>query len=68
MKCPKCLEDPCSRCKKNDETGELVERSGKKGKFYGCSHYPACRHTQNQDPRESTPEEPKEQKEPAATS
>jgi DNA topoisomerase-1 len=68
VKCPKCVEDPCSRCKKNDETGELVERSGKKGKFYGCSHYPACRHTQNQDPRESTPEEPKEQKEPAATS
>jgi ssDNA-binding Zn-finger/Zn-ribbon topoisomerase 1 len=30
--------------------GELVERKGKKGLFYGCSHYPACRHTQNENP------------------
>ena len=56
--CPKCIESPCKRCKaekgpdKNKVTpGELIERAGKRGKFYGCSHYPACRHTQNADPR-----------------
>jgi DNA topoisomerase-1 len=54
--CPKCVEQPCKRCKEN-EPGTLVERSGKKGKFYGCNHYPACRHTQNEDPRTPTPEE-----------
>jgi DNA topoisomerase-1 len=51
VECPKCKEDPCKRCKDREETGVLVERSGKKGKFYGCNHYPACRHTQNEDPR-----------------
>lgn len=68
VKCPKCVEDPCSRCEKNSETGELVERSGKKGKFYGCSHYPACRHTQNEDPRDPQPPDKKKEKEPAAAS
>jgi DNA topoisomerase-1 len=29
----------CSRCKK----GTMVERSGKYGKFYGCSKYPKCK-------------------------
>jgi len=51
VRCPKCKEDPCSRCEKEGEVGELVERFGKKGKFFGCSHYPASRHTQNEDPR-----------------
>ena len=36
------------------EPAELIEREGKRGKFYGCSHYPACRHTQNTDPREAS--------------
>ena len=54
--CPKCEEDPCKRCKDREETGELVERSGKKGKFYGCNHYPACRFTSNEDPRKLSPE------------
>ena len=49
--CPKCEEDPCSKCKKTETKSELVERAGKRGKFYGCNHYPACRHTQNEDPR-----------------
>lgn len=31
--CPKC-------------GGSLVERSGKYGKFYGCSNYPNCKFTQ----------------------
>ena len=31
--CPKC-------------GGTLVERSGKYGKFYGCSNYPNCKFTQ----------------------
>lgn len=54
VECPKCLEDPCKRCKDREQAGELVERSGKKGKFYGCNHYPACRHTQNDDPRKTS--------------
>jgi DNA topoisomerase-1 len=49
--CPRCASEPCKRCQEREETGELVERTGRKGKFYGCSHYPACRHTQNEDPR-----------------
>ncbi|MFN2610900.1 MAG: type I DNA topoisomerase [Actinomycetota bacterium] len=51
--CPKCIENPCKRCT-DKQGGELVERSGKKGVFYGCDHYPACRHTQNEDPRKAT--------------
>jgi DNA topoisomerase-1 len=47
VSCPTCLAQPCKKCK-DGEPGELVERSGRKGKFYGCSHYPACRHTQNE--------------------
>lgn len=31
--CPKC------------ETGIMVERTGKYGKFYGCNNYPNCKHT-----------------------
>ncbi|HVF11801.1 MAG TPA: topoisomerase DNA-binding C4 zinc finger domain-containing protein [Actinomycetota bacterium] len=57
VKCPKCTESACKRCKK-DEVGELVERSGKKGVFYGCNHYPACRHTQNEDPNAAAPDAP----------
>ncbi len=30
IKCPKC------------QTGELIERSSKRGKFYGCTAYPNC--------------------------
>ncbi|MGH2706506.1 MAG: type I DNA topoisomerase [Actinomycetota bacterium] len=51
--CPHCLEEPCKKCTDGGKTGELVERSGRRGRFFGCSHYPACRHTQNQDPREA---------------
>lgn len=32
--CPKC-------------GGEMIRRKGKFGEFYGCSNYPACRHTMN---------------------
>lgn len=49
--CPTCTAKPCKRCTEREEAGTLVERTGKKGKFFGCSHYPACRHTQNEDPR-----------------
>jgi DNA topoisomerase I len=56
--CPKCLEEPCSRCKKDSKPGELVERSGKKGKFLGCNHYPACRFTQNEAPKAAPEPEP----------
>jgi len=30
--------------------GELLERSGRRGKFYGCSRYPDCRFTTNHLP------------------
>ena len=33
----KCPEEGC--------TGELVERKGRYGIFYGCSNYPKCKHT-----------------------
>ena len=33
----------CPECKK----GIMVERSGRHGKFFGCSRFPACSHTQN---------------------
>lgn len=41
--CPKCLTE-------GRENGNLVQRSGTKGTFWGCSNYPDCRHTQNEDP------------------
>ena len=53
MPCPKCAAEPCKTCKARHEVGVLIERVGKRGKFYGCGHYPACRHTQNADPREA---------------
>ncbi|MGH2809520.1 MAG: DNA topoisomerase, partial [Actinomycetota bacterium] len=52
--CPKCTAEPCKRCK-GEERGELIERKGKRGVFFGCSHYPACRHTQNEDPASPAP-------------
>lgn len=27
--------------------GDLVERTGRYGKFVGCSGYPACKHSEN---------------------
>lgn len=32
----------CPRC-----NGDLIERKGKNGPFYGCSNYPKCRYTKN---------------------
>lgn len=32
----------CPRC-----NGDLIERHGKNGPFYGCSNYPKCRYTKN---------------------
>lgn len=34
VKCPEC-------------GGQLIERKGKHGIFYGCSNYPKCRYTKN---------------------
>ena len=34
---------PCVKC----ETGTLVARRGKSGVFYGCNHYPLCKHAEN---------------------
>ena len=36
----------CPKCQK----GEVVERSSKRGKFYGCSLYPKCDYTSNYKP------------------
>ena len=39
---PKVLEDrQCPKC-----GGPLVEKSGRSGRFAGCSRYPECRHTE----------------------
>lgn len=34
-KCPKCKD------------GKLIERKGSNGVFYGCSNYPACKHSES---------------------
>ncbi len=36
------IQGVCPRC-----GGELVEREGKYGKFYGCSNFPDCKFTKN---------------------
>ncbi len=33
----------CPKCKR----GQLIERTGKNGKFLGCNSYPQCRYTEN---------------------
>ena len=38
VKCPKC------------ENGEVVERFSRRGKFYGCNHYPKCDFVSNYKP------------------
>ncbi|EOC4998604.1 type I DNA topoisomerase [Campylobacter upsaliensis] len=40
IKCPKC------------ENGEVVERFSRRGKFYGCNHYPKCDFVSNYKPSE----------------
>jgi hypothetical protein len=36
------LNRACPKC-----NGKLTLKTGRYGKFYGCSHYPACRYTKN---------------------
>lgn len=36
------IEKPCPKCKE----GKLMLRTSVYGKFYGCSRYPKCRHTE----------------------
>lgn len=38
-----CEQVHCIRC----ETGKLVPRNGPHGNFYGCTHFPRCRHAEN---------------------
>ncbi|MDL0114617.1 type I DNA topoisomerase [Campylobacter felis] len=45
VKCPKC------------ENGEVVERFSRRGKFYGCNHYPKCDFVSNYKPSEEKCEE-----------
>jgi len=45
---------PCPKCGK----GMLRERKGSKGAFWGCSAYPACKHTQNEAPSEGAENPP----------
>ncbi|MCR2100661.1 type I DNA topoisomerase [Campylobacter upsaliensis] len=40
VKCPKC------------KNGEVVERFSRRGKFYGCNHYPKCDFVSNYKPSE----------------
>ncbi|WP_270980512.1 type I DNA topoisomerase [Campylobacter upsaliensis] len=40
IKCPKCKD------------GEVVERFSRRGKFYGCNHYPKCDFVSNYKPSE----------------
>lgn len=40
VKCPKCKD------------GEMVERFSRRGKFYGCNHYPKCDFVSNYKPSE----------------
>jgi len=37
-------------CPQEGCDGELVERRGRHGKFFGCSNYPRCRYTTGQLP------------------
>lgn len=37
------LQSACPKC-----DGHLTLKSGRYGKFYGCSNYPACRYTENE--------------------
>lgn len=34
------LDTACPKC-----NGKLTVKTGRYGKFYGCSHYPSCRYT-----------------------
>ncbi|MCG7344808.1 NERD domain-containing protein [Sporosarcina sp. ACRSL] len=36
------VQTTCPKC-----DGQLILKSGRYGKFYGCSNYPECRHTEN---------------------
>ena len=42
--CAKCLASPDPA--KRDKPGELVVRLGRFGKFYACSKFPECKHTE----------------------
>ena len=41
FQCPRPPQPPCPVCGR-----EMVERSGKYGKFWGCAGYPECRYTE----------------------
>ncbi len=35
----------CPECAGTDDPGRMVERTGKYGRFMGCSNFPDCTHT-----------------------
>ncbi len=45
-----CPEEGCD--------GELVQRQGRRGKFFGCSNYPRCRHTTSELTRAEGDDQP----------
>ena len=45
---------PCPAC----EGGQLVERRGSKGMFYGCTNYPDCRYTEDPKKGAKVPPQP----------
>ena len=48
---PNLFTGPTERvsCPTNDCGGQLLERSGRYGKFVGCSNFPRCRYSRNND-------------------
>ena len=49
-----CTDEQCPRCKK----GFLSEKTGKFGKFKGCSNYPECSYTKKIDANSSEEKDP----------
>lgn len=37
--------DECPECEGTDDPGQMIQRSGKYGRFMGCSNFPDCTHT-----------------------
>lgn len=53
-------------CPEEPETGQLVEKSSRRGTFYACWNYPNCSYTTNSlDPEKMTPPRPLEVREEA---
>ena len=54
-KAPKATGVPCPQ---EGCGGELVQRQGRHGKFFGCSNYPRCRYTTSELPHAEGDDQP----------